>query len=65
MVEPVAASVKALAQAEAHMPATVDWLPDGCLLQGSPTRACTLAERSRPAGWAFQLSLPIFQKCRF
>jgi hypothetical protein len=63
-LQPVAASVKALAQVAAHTPATVDWLPDGCLLRF--TDESLYAGRTiQTGGCAFQLSLPIFQNVDF
>lgn len=59
---PVTASVKALVQVAAHTPATVAWLPGGCLL--TFTEASVYAGRAiQTAGRAFQLSLPLFQSC--
>ena len=59
-LQPVAASVKTLVQVVAHTPATVDWLPDGCLLRftGESLYAGRVIQTG---GCAFQLSLPIFQ----
>ena len=63
-LQPVAASVKALVQVAAHTPATVDWLPDGCLLRF--TDESLYAGRTiQTGGCAFQLSLPIFQNVDF
>jgi hypothetical protein len=59
-LQPVAASVKTLVQVAAHTPATVEWLPDGCLLRF--TDESLYAGRAiQTGGCAFQLSLPIFQ----
>jgi hypothetical protein len=59
---PVAASVKALVQVAAHTPADVAWLPGGCLLRF--TDESLYAGRTiQTGGWAFQLSLPLFQSC--
>jgi hypothetical protein len=61
---PVAASVKTLVQVAAHTPADVAWLPDGCLLRF--TAESLYAGRTiQIGGWAFQLSLPLFQSCSF
>jgi hypothetical protein len=63
-LDPVAASVKALVQVAAHTPADVAWLPDGCLLRF--TAESLYAGRTiQTGGWAFQLSLPLFQSCSF
>ena len=63
-LDPVAASVKTLVQVAAHTPADVAWLPDGCLLRF--TDESLYAGRAiQTGGWAFQLSLPLFQSCRF
>jgi hypothetical protein len=63
-LQPVAASVKTLVQVAAHTPATVDWLPDGCLLRftGESLYAGRVIQTG---GCAFQLSLPIFQNVDF
>ena len=63
-LQPVAASVKTLVQVVAHTPATVDWLPDGCLLRftGESLYAGRVIQTG---GCAFQLSLPIFQNVDF
>ena len=61
-LEPVAASVKTLVQVAAHTPAYVEWLPGGCLLRF--TDESLYAGRAiQTGGWAFQLSLPLFQNC--
>lgn len=61
---PVAASVKTLVQVAAHTPADVAWLPGGCLLRF--TAESLYAGRTiQTGGWAFQLSLPLFQSCSF
>jgi len=61
---PVATSVKTLVQVAAHTPADVAWLPDGCLLRF--TDESLYAGRTiQTGGWAFQLSLPLFQSCSF
>ena len=61
---PVAASIKTLVQVAAHTPADVAWLPDGCLLRF--TDESLYAGRTiQTGGWAFQLSLPLFQSCSF
>lgn len=63
-LQPVAASVKTLVQVAAHTPATVAWLPDGCLLRFAD--ASLYAGRViQIGGCAFQLSLPIFQNVDF
>lgn len=63
-LQPVAASVKTLVQVAAHTPATVTWLPDGCLLRF--TAESLYAGRTiQTGGCAFQLSLPIFQNVDF
>lgn len=63
-LQPVAVSVKTLVQVAAHTPATVDWLPDGCLLRF--TDESLYAGRTiQIGGCAFQLSLPIFQNVDF
>ena len=63
-LDPVAASVKTLVQVAAHTPADVAWLPDGCLLRF--TDESLYAGRTiQTGGWAFQLSLPLFQSCSF
>ena len=63
-LQPVAASVKTLVQVAAHTPATVEWLPDGCLLRF--TDESLYAGRAiQTGGCAFQLSLPIFQNVDF
>ena len=63
-LNPVATSVKALVQVAAHTPADVAWLPDGCLLRF--TDESLYAGRAiQTGGWAFQLSLPLFQSCSF
>jgi hypothetical protein len=64
-LKPVAASVKTLVQVAAHTPAHVEWLlPDGCLLRF--TAESIYAGRAiQTGGWAFQLSLPLFQNCNF
>ena len=63
-LQPLAASVKTLVQVAAHTPATVDWLPDGCLLRF--TDESLYAGRAiQTGGCAFQLSLPIFQNVDF
>jgi len=63
-LEPVATSVKTLVQVAAHTPAWVAWLLDGCLLRF--TDASVYAGRTiQTGGWAFQLSLPLFQSCSF
>ena len=63
-LQPVAASVKTLVQVAAHTPATVTWLPDGCLLRF--TAESLYAGRTiQTGGCAFQLSLPIFQSVDF
>jgi len=63
-LDPVATSVKALVQVAAHTPADVAWLPDGCLLRF--TDESLYAGRAiQTGGWAFQLSLPLFQSCSF
>lgn len=59
-LQPLAASVKTLVQVAAHTPATVEWLPDSCLLRftdESPYAGRVI----QTGGCAFQLSLPIFQ----
>ena len=63
-LQPIATSIKTLVQVAAHTPATVDWLPDGCLLR--------FVDESLYAGrviqtgdCAFQLSLPLFQNVDF
>jgi len=63
-LQPVAASVKTLVQVAAHTPATVEWLPDGCLLRftGESLYAGRVIQTG---GCAFQLSLPIFQNVDF
>jgi len=59
---PVAASTKTLVQVAAHTPADVAWLPDGCLVRF--THQSLFAGRTiQTGGWAFQLSLPLFQTC--
>jgi hypothetical protein len=61
---PVAASIKTLVEVAAHTPADVAWLPDGCLLRF--TDESLYAGRTiQTGGWAFQLSLPLFQSCSF
>jgi murein DD-endopeptidase MepM/ murein hydrolase activator NlpD len=63
-LQPVVASVKTLVQVAAHTPATVEWLPDGCLLRfadESLYAGCAI----QTGGYAFQLSLPIFQNVDF
>jgi hypothetical protein len=61
---PVATSTKTLVQVAAHTPADVAWLPDGCLLRF--TDESLYAGRTiQTGGWAFQLSLPLFQSCSF
>lgn len=63
-LEPVAASVKTLVQVAAHTPAHVEWLLGGCLLRF--TDESLYAGRTiQTGGWAFQLSLPLFQNCSF
>ncbi len=63
-LEPIAASVKALVQVAAHTPARVEWLLGGCLLRF--TDESVYAGRAiQTGGWAFQLSLPLFQSYRF
>ena len=63
-LEPVVASVKTLVQVAAQTPADVAWLPDGCLLRF--TDESLYAGRTiQTGGWAFQLSLPLFQNCSF
>ena len=63
-LDPVAASIKTLVQVATHTPADVAWLPDGCLLRF--TDASLYAGRTiQTGGWAFQLSLPLFQSCSF
>ena len=63
-LDPVAASIKTLVQVAAHTPADVAWLPDGCLLRF--TDESLYAGRTiQTGGWAFQLSLPLFQSCSF
>lgn len=59
---PVAVSIKTLVQVAAHTPAYIDWLSDGCLLRF--TDESVYAGRAiQTSGWAFQLSLPLFQSC--
>ena len=61
---PVVTRVKTLVQVAAHTPADVAWLPDGCLLRF--TAESLYAGRTiQTGGWAFQLSLPLFQSCSF
>jgi len=61
-LDPVAASIKTLVQVAAHTPADVVWLPGGCLLKF--TAESLYAGRTiQTGGWAFQLSLPLFQSC--
>jgi hypothetical protein len=61
-LDPIATSVKTLVQVAAHTPAYVAWLPDGCLLRF--TDESVYAGRTiQTSGWAFQLSLPLFQSC--
>jgi hypothetical protein len=63
-LDPIATSVKTLVQVAAHTPAHVAWLPDGCLLRF--TDESVYAGRAiQTGGWAFQLSLPLFQSCSF
>jgi hypothetical protein len=59
-LRPLAASVKTLVQVAAHTPATVEWLPDGCLLRFTDESLYT-GRVIQTGGCAFQLSLPIFQ----
>jgi hypothetical protein len=63
-LQPIATSIKTLVQVAAHTPATVDWLPDGCLLRfvGESLYAGRVIQTG---GCAFQLSLPIFQNVDF
>ena len=64
-LDPVAASIKTLVQVAAHTPAHVAWLPDGCLLTVHATKVSMPVESIQTGGWAFQLSLPLFQSCSF
>lgn len=59
-LQPLAASVKTLVQVAAHTPATVEWLPDGCLLRFTD-ESLYAGRVIQTGGCAFQLSLPIFQ----
>jgi hypothetical protein len=59
-LQPLAASVKTLVQVAAHTPATVEWLPDGCLLRFAD-ESLYAGRVIQTGGCAFQLSLPIFQ----
>ncbi|HSN76230.1 MAG TPA: hypothetical protein VL334_14235, partial [Anaerolineae bacterium] len=61
---PVAASTKTLVQVAAHTPAAVAWLPDGCLLRFTD-QSLYAGRTIQTGGWAFQLSLPLFQSCSF
>jgi len=61
---PVAASVKTLVQVAAHTPAYVEWLPDGCLLRFAD-ESLYAGRAVQTGGYAFQLSLPLFQSCSF
>ena len=61
---PVAASIKTLVQVAAHTPADVAWLPDGCLLRFTD-QSLYAGRTIQTGGWAFQLSLPLFQSCSF
>ena len=61
---PVAASTKTLVQVAAHTPADVAWLPDGCLLRFTD-QSLYAGRTIQTGGWAFQLSLPLFQSCSF
>ncbi len=61
---PVAASIKALVQVAAHTPADVAWLPDGCWLRFTD-ESLYAGRIIQTGGWAFQLSLPLFQSCSF
>ena len=63
-LQPVAASVKTLVQVAAHTPATVLWLPDGCLLRFAD-ESLYAGRVIQIGGCAFQLSLPIFQNVDF
>jgi len=61
---PVTASIKTLVQVAAHTPASVQWLPNGCLLRFSDDSL--YAGRIIQVGsWVIQLSLPLFQSCHF
>jgi hypothetical protein len=51
-------------QVAAHTPATVDWLPDGCLLR-STDESLYAGRTIQTGGCTFQLSLPIFQNVDF
>jgi hypothetical protein len=61
---PVAASTKTLVQVAAHTPADVTWLPDGCVLRFTD-QSLYAGRTIQTGGWAFQLSLPLFQSCSF
>ena len=63
-LQPIATSIKTLVQVAAHTPATVDWLPDGCLLRfvGESLYAGRVIQTG---DCAFQLSLPLFQNVDF
>jgi hypothetical protein len=63
-LDPVAASIKTLVQIAAHTPADVAWLPDGCLLRFTD-QSLYAGRTIQTGGWAFQLSLPLFQSCSF
>ena len=63
-LDPVAASIKTLVQVAAHTPADVAWLPDGCLLRFTD-ESLYAGHAIQTGGWAFQLSLPLFQSCSF
>ena len=63
-LDPVVTSVKTMVQVAAHTPAYVEWMPGGCLLRF--TDESVYAGRAiQTGGWAFQLSLPLFQSCSF
>jgi hypothetical protein len=61
-LEPVAASVKTLVQVAAHTPAYVAWLPGGAWLKFTD-ESLYAGRVIQTGGWAFQLSLPLFQNC--
>lgn len=59
-LEQAGCAVKTLVQVMAHTPADIGWLPHGCLLKftaASVYAGCVI----QTGGWAFQLSLPLFQ----
>lgn len=61
---PVTASIKTLVQVAAHTPATVQWLPNGCVLRFSD-ESLYAGRMIQVGSWVMQLSLPLFQSCHF